>query len=271
MNAINSDKRFPTYNLTRILFKEGSVTTTTRADVQARQGWRSWLGGFFFSSIGLKWLMALTGIGLLLYVAAHLFGNMKVFLGTDDTGAYFIDLYSESLWHLGGHLVPQGFIVTMLRIGLAAVFIIHIYAATELTRRNYNARGRGRYDHKRNNEAVNYASRTMRWGGVIIALFLVFHLADLTIGAANPDFVHGAVYKNTVASLSRPVVAIFYLVAQAALGLHIYHGAWSLWQSLGSANAKYNVFRRAFAAVFAAVIFLGNTLIVLAIWTGNVS
>ena len=161
--------------------------------------------------------MALTGIGLLLYVAAHLFGNMKVFLGTDDTGAYFIDLYSESLWHLGGHLVPQGFIVTMLRIGLAAVFIIHIYAAAELTRRNYKARGRGRYDHKRNNEAVNYASRTMLYGGWIILLFLLYHLADLTFGIANPEFHHGSVYENMIASLSRWPVALLYMVANIAL------------------------------------------------------
>jgi len=247
------------------------VTTTKRVEVHVRQGWRSWLGGFFSSSIGLKWLMALTGIGLLLYLLAHLLGNLKIFLGANELGEYEIDLYAEALRSLGGDLVPRQSILWLFRIGLTAIFAIHIYAAAELTRRNVAARGRGRYEAKRQYEAVNYASRTMRWGGVIILLFLLFHLADLTFGWANPDFVYLAAYNNVTASLTRPPVAILYLVAQGALALHIYHGAWSLFQSLGSANARYNILRRYFAVAFAAVIFIGNVAIVLAVWTGWVS
>lgn len=247
------------------------MTTTKRADVQTRQGWRSWLGGFFTSSVGLKWLMALTGIGLLLYVLVHMIGNLKIFLGANELGEYEIDLYGEALRNLGGDLVPRTSILWLFRIGLIALFGIHIYAAAELTKRNLRARGRGRYDHKREYEAVNYANRTMRWGGIIILLFLFYHLADLTWGFANPAFVRGNVYDNVVASLTQPAVAILYLVAQFALALHIYHGAWSLFQSLGSINARYKDLRRVLAVVFAATVFIGNTAIVLAVWTGYIS
>jgi succinate dehydrogenase / fumarate reductase cytochrome b subunit len=215
--------------------------------------------------------MALTGIGLLLYVLVHMIGNLKIFLGANELGEYEIDLYGEALRNLGGDLVPRTSILWLFRIGLIALFGIHIYAAAELTKRNLRARGRGRYDHKREYEAVNYANRTMRWGGIIILLFLFYHLADLTWGFANPAFVRGNVYDNVVASLTQPAVAILYLVAQFALALHIYHGAWSLFQSLGSINARYKDLRRVLAVVFAATVFIGNTAIVLAVWTGYIS
>lgn len=247
------------------------MSTKQRGDVHERQRWQDWLGGFFSSSIGLKWLMAITGIGLLLYVLAHLIGNLKIFLGANESGEYEIDLYSEALRTLGGDLVPHGSILWLFRIGLIAAFAIHIGASLALTKRNREARGSDRYDAKRNYAAANYASRTMRWGGTIILLFVLFHLADLTFGWANPDFVSGAVYDNIIASLTRPAVAVLYLIAQGALALHIYHGGWSLFQSLGSVSPKYNGFRRGFAIAFAAVIFGGNVAIVLAVWTGWVS
>lgn len=248
--------------------RKGEVAIRQRTPVHDRQGWREWLGGFFSSSIGLKWIMAITGIGLLGYIASHLFGNLKIFTGTDAAGDYYIDLYSEALWHLGGHLVPQGLVVTAVRIGLFSVFALHIYAALELTRRNHRAVGSQKYQASRNFAAANYASRTMRFGGVIILLFLLYHLADLSFGIVNPDFVHGSVYDNMIASLSRWPVALLYIVANIALVFHIYHGTWSLFQSLGSANPKYNGLRRGFAAVFAAAILVGNLSIPIAILAG---
>jgi succinate dehydrogenase / fumarate reductase cytochrome b subunit len=244
------------------------VTTKQRTPVHDRHGWRQWLGGFFSSSIGIKWIMAITGIGLLGYIAAHLFGNLKIFTGMDADGAYYIDLYSEALWHLGGHLVPEGLIIMLLRIGLFSVFALHIWAALELTRRNRRAVGSQHYEASRNFAAANYASRTMRSGGVIILLFLLYHLADLTLGIANPDFHHGSVYENMVASLSRWPVALLYIVANIALAFHIYHGTWSLFQSLGTANPKYNDLRRGFAAVFTFVILVGSLSIPIAILAG---
>lgn len=248
------------------------MTTTKRAPVHDRHGWRQWLGGFFSSSVGLKWLMALTGIGLLLYVLAHLIGNLKIFLGVDPfTGEYQIDTYSEALRTLGGHLVPRGSILLLFRIGLASLFILHIWAAVVLTRRNLTARGRVRYEHRRHYNEANYASRTMRLGGTIVLLFLIYHLADLTFGYANPAYVYGDVYNNMVASMSQPIVALIYMIANVALAVHIYHGAWSLFQSIGTVNPKYNDLRRYFAVAFAAVILVGNLSIPLAIWAGWVA
>lgn len=253
------------------------MTSTKRPPVQERSGWREWLGGFFTSSVGLKWIMAITGIGLLGYVAAHLFGNLKIFTGVNDAGEYYIDLYSDALWHLGGHLLPEGFLLTVLRIGLAAVFILHIWAAAILTKRNRMANGSVRYKAPRNWEASNYASRTMRFGGVIILLFVLYHLADLTFGWANPNFHHGNVFDNMIASLSRWPVAALYIVANIALAFHIYHGAWSLFRSLGTTNPKYNSvsrgfaynsLSRGFATVFAAAILIGNLSIPIAILAG---
>jgi succinate dehydrogenase / fumarate reductase cytochrome b subunit len=230
------------------------------------------MGGYFSSSIGIKWLMAITGIGLLLYVLAHLIGNLKVFLGVDAvTGEYQIDLYSEALRTLGGHLVPEGSILLLFRIGLAAMFIIHIGSSVVLTRRNHAARGKVRYDHKRHYNEADYASRTMRSTGYIVLLFLLFHLADLTFGRANPDFIHGEVYHNMIASMSQPIVALIYMAANVALAVHIYHGAWSLFQSIGAQNSKFDDWRRYFAFGFAAVILIGNLSIPVAIWAGWVS
>jgi len=186
----------------------------------------------------------------------------------NEAGQYYIDLYSEALWHLGGHLLPEGFLLTVLRIGLAAVFILHIWAAAVLTKRNRVAKGSVRYQASRNWAASNYASRTMRFGGIIILLFVLYHLADLTFGWANPEFQHGDVFDNMIASLSRWPVAVLYMVANIALAFHIYHGTWSLFRSLGTANPKYNSFSRGFATVFAAVILVGNLSIPIAILAG---
>ena len=280
------------------------TTTERRPNVHRRQRWEDWLGGFFSSSVGLKWLMAITGIGLLLYVLAHMIGNLKMFQGAYEGGEFAIDLYGQALRNLGGDLVPKESILWLFRIGLLLAFVIHIGASAALTKRNWDARGSDRYEAQRHYAAANYASRTMRWSGTIflaflvfhladltwgiqplapevwerghvyanfIVLFLLYHLADLTFGWANPDFVYGAVYNNVIASLTRAPVAILYLVAQVALAFHIYHGGWSLFQSLGFVNPRYNVWRRFFAVGFAALIFIGNTAIILAVWTGAVS
>ena len=119
--------------------------------------------------------------------------------------------------------------------------------------------------------AANFASRTMRWTGVIVLLFLAWHLADLTWGWANPDFVRGDVYHNVVSSLERVPVAVFYIVANLALGVHLFHGAWSLFQSLGFNNPRFNPWRRWFAVAFTAVVVIGNVSFPIAVQLGVVS
>jgi len=144
------------------------------------------------------------------------------------------------------------------RLGLIGAFFFHIHSAYGLTRINQKARAQGGYTQDRDYVAANFASRTMRWTGVIVGLYLIFHLLDLTWGTANPDFVRGEVYGNLVASFQRVPVAIVYVIANLALGVHIFHGTWSMFQSLGLNNPKFNHLRRLFAAGFATLITVGN-------------
>jgi succinate dehydrogenase / fumarate reductase cytochrome b subunit len=212
-----------------------------------------WPIEFYRSAIGKKWVMAVSGIVLLGFVFAHMVGNLKLYLGKQE-----IDLYGEALRDMPGHLLPRTVLLWVIRIILILAFVFHIHAAYALTRMNKRARPVG-YQAPREYVAANFASRTMRWTGVIVLAFLAFHLADLTWGAANGShFVRGDPYDNLVYSFRRPVVAIFYVIANLALGIHIYHGAWSLFQSLGINNPRYNSARRRFAQGFAAIIVIGN-------------
>ena len=248
------------------------TATRQSSDVGRRHGWRSWLRLFFVSDVGLKWLMALSGIYLLGFVLAHMLGNLHTFQGINaTTGDFHVNEYGEALRDLGEPIAPRSLLLWIIRLGLILALAVHISSALILTLRNRKARGATRYEHRREYLAANYASRTMLWGGIIVFLFLVYHLADLTWGAANPDFIRGDVYGNMIASFNRWPVTLLYLVAQVALAFHIYHGAWSMFQSLGAANPRYNDWRRGFAVVFAAVIFVGYVSVPISIQLGIVS
>jgi succinate dehydrogenase / fumarate reductase, cytochrome b subunit len=220
--------------------------------------------GFYRTAVGKKWVMALTGIALMGFVLVHMIGNMKLFLSKEE-----LNLYGEALRDIPGHLLPRTWLLWGFRVGLVLAFVFHIHAAYSLTVMNRRARPE-RYQSKRDYVAADFASRTMRWTGIIVALFIVFHLADLTWGNANPDFVRGDPYNNLVYSMERTPVAIIYIVANIALAFHLFHGAWSLFQSLGINNPKYNNARRWFAQGFAAVILLGNLSFPIAVQLGLV-
>jgi succinate dehydrogenase cytochrome b subunit len=225
-----------------------------------------WPVEFYRSSVGKKWVMAATGIALMGYVFFHMLGNLKVFLGAED-----LNHYAEWLRDLLVPFLPRTVTLWLLRIGLIAAFVFHIHAAASLTLANRRARAEGRYVSSREWQAATFASRSMRLTGVVVGLFVIFHLADLTWGTVNPDFQRGDVYRNLVASLERPVVALIYIVANIALGIHLLHGAWSLFQSLGINNPRWNTWRRAFAIAFAAIVTVGNLTIPIAVLTGAVS
>ncbi len=211
-----------------------------------------WPVEFYRSSVGKKWAMALSGVLLMGFVVSHLIGNLKLYLGREE-----IDLYGEALRNMPGHLLPRTFLLWVIRIMLIGAFAVHIHAAATLTRVNQKARNT-RYQSKRDYLAANYASRTMRISGVIVIAYVIFHLGDLTAGTFNPKFHRGDPYNNLIFSLQRPVVAIAYIVANLALALHLTHGAWSMFQSLGVNNPRINKFRRHFARGFAAIIVVGN-------------
>lgn len=227
-----------------------------------------WIVELYKTDVGKKYAMAISGVVLLGFVFFHMVGNLHTF-----EGAHELDEYGEALRDLGGDLAPRTFILwAFLRIPLTIAFIVHVHAAWALTRSNAKARGEA-YAADRSYQAVTYASRTMRWSGIIILLYLLWHLADLTWGieAVNPDFVRGAVYDNLVHSLQRWPVALLYIVAQGALALHVWHGVWSMFQSVGINNPRFNRFRRTFATGFAAVTALGFLAIPIAVQLGIVS
>ena len=216
-----------------------------------------WIIEIYRTDVGKKYAMAISGIMLLGFIVAHMIGNLHVFEGSHN-GVFRIDQYGEGLRELGEPLFPRNFLLWALRLPLAGALIIHLHAAWALSRSNHAARGT-KYQSPRTYLAANYASRTMRWSGIIVLLFLGWHLADFTFGldAVNPDFEHGAIYNNMLASFSRWPVWVLYVVAQLALALHIWHGAWSMFQSLGVNNPRFNKFRRTFANVFSAIVTLG--------------
>jgi len=223
-----------------------------------------WPVEFYRSAVGKKWVMALTGLMIIGFVYVHAIGNLKVYLGAED-----FNHYGEFLRELLVPLLPRTVFLWIMRVGLIAAFFFHIHSAYGLTRMNHRANGPG-YEQSRDYQAATAASRSMRWTGVIIGLFVIFHLADLTWGTANPDFVRGDVYRNFVATFSRPPVAVIYIVANIALGIHLFHGAWSMFQSLGLNNPRWNSWRRSFALVVAAGITAMNVMFPISVLTGAV-
>lgn len=203
------------------------------------------------TAVGMKAIMAVSGIVLFGFVLGHMFGNLKLYQGPETLNAY-----AEHLRTMGEPILPRNALLWVVRAALLAAVGVHLWSAWSTTRQSWAARG-GRYEVWTPVQA-DYAARTMRWGGVLIALFVAFHLADLTWGTARPEFVPGEVYRNVVSSFQRVPVAVFYMVANLALGFHLFHGLWSLFQSLGWNNPKFNPWRRTFATAFACIVTAGN-------------
>jgi succinate dehydrogenase / fumarate reductase cytochrome b subunit len=212
----------------------------------------------YSTAVGKKYAMAVSGIVLMGYVLLHMLGNLKFYFGVESLGTY-----SEWLREIGEPALPRATMLWAARILLLVAVAVHIHAAYALTQMNRRARPET-YRSRRDYVAADFASRTMRWTGVIVGLFVIFHLLDLTFGTANPDFVSGAPYANMVASFERVPVALIYIIANLALGLHLYHGAWSLFQSLGWVLP----WRRQFAIAFAAIVVAGNLTFPIAVVTG---
>lgn len=226
---------------------------------------RLWLLELYRSALGKKYVMAVTGIVLMAYVLAHMVGNLKLYLGRGE-----LNHYAEWLRDMGYPALPHSALLWTVRIVLLISFVLHIHAAYALTVMNRKARPVG-YQSKRDYVAASFAARTMRWTGVIVGLFVVFHLMDLTWGTVNPEFVKADVYHNVVTSFQRWPVAVVYVVANVALGYHLFHGAWSLFQSLGWNQRRFNHWRRYFAVAFATVIVVGNVSFPIAVVTGIVA
>ncbi len=224
------------------------------------------LARFYRSAVGKKVVMALSGLALFGFVLGHMAGNFKLYLGAEE-----LNHYAEWLREFGAPIFPHGSFLWIVRAVLLGIVGLHILSAWQVTRLSRAARP-VHYAEKKNPDSP-YASRTMRWGGVIILLFVLYHLAHFTWGPAwaHPDFVPGDVFHNVVAGFSVWYISLFYIVAQAALALHLYHGLWSLFQSMGWNHPSFNPWRRTFAKAFAVIIFVGNVSFPLSVLTGLVS
>jgi succinate dehydrogenase / fumarate reductase cytochrome b subunit len=211
---------------------------------------------FWQSTIGKKIVMAVTGIIMVGFVIVHMIGNLQVFVGAEK-----IDAYSRFLHHGIGELL------WLARIILLVSVVLHIVAAVQLTRIDTAARPVG-YARKQP-QASTVASRTMRWGGVALALFIAFHILHMTTGTIQPaPFVEGQVYGNLVGSFQIWWVTLIYVLAMIALGLHIFHGGWASVRTLGLNHPKPNPLRRRVAAAIAIGVWAGFTIVPLAIFFG---
>ncbi len=214
------------------------------------------------STIGKKAVMAVSGLIMLAYLLVHMFANLKVFFGPEEMNGY-----AHWLRTLGEPLLRHEWFLWIARFVLLAAVVLHGVSAYQLSRRDIAARPVG-YRHRR--RGGSYATRTMRWGGVIIALFVVWHVLDLTTGTVNPRGQAGHPYENIVAGFRTWYANVIYIVAMLAVGLHIRHGFWSAAQALGVTRPGAVRLLRGGATALALVITAGFLSVPLGVMTGVV-
>jgi succinate dehydrogenase / fumarate reductase cytochrome b subunit len=209
---------------------------------------------FWDSSIGKKALMALTGIILSAYVIAHLLGNMQIYMGADVIDAYakFLHTNNGLLW--------------TARVVLLAAILVHAVAGIQLSMRKATARPTD-YHTKANLQGTT-ASRTMLVSGVVILLFVVYHILHLTTGTVHPDYEHLRPFHNVTAGFHQPLAAGLYIVAMVGVGFHLWHGLYSTFHSLGFSHPRYTPQIRKVAALIATLVALGNISVPVAVLTG---
>ncbi|MCU1618158.1 MAG: putative succinate dehydrogenase cytochrome b subunit [Modestobacter sp.] len=223
------------------------------------------------STVTAKVVMAGTGTVFTLFVVVHLVGNLKVYLG-----AQHFDDYAHWLRTLLEPLVPYEGVLWVLRVVLAVSLVAHLGCGALLWRRARRARGAFR---RRLLGWRTFSARTMPVTGIVLLLFLVFHILDLTTGTApvasgayDPGTTTtSAAYANLVASFDRPAVSAFYLLAMAVLGLHLLHGLWSVVNDLGVTGQRSRQVAVVVGGTVAGLVFLGNASIPIAVLTGLVS
>ena len=225
------------------------------------------------SSIGKKAIMAVTGLIGIGFLVLHMYGNLKIF-----EGPVYFNEYAAGLRSIGAPIFGHTHLLWIARVVLLGAVLAHIWAAYTLTRQDLAGRPRAmRYVQKKDVQA-SYASRTMRWGGVILALFIIFHLLHFTLGLvgysagqyqpeANDQFF---AYQNVVNGFQFWPATIFYIVAMLALGLHIYHGFWSMFQTFGLNSYRTNMLLRGLSLAVALVLVVGFVSVPLAVMFGFV-
>ncbi len=230
------------------------------------------------TSVGKKVIMALTGAVLVGFVLFHMYGNLKMYQGPEE-----FNRYAAGLREVGYPIFGHSHLLWLARIVLIAAAVGHIWAATSLTIQSrksvvgHAVSGIKRYGEKK--RQTGYAAYTMRWGGVVILLFVIYHLLHLTFGAVgyapgayrHPEGGEFQVYNNVVMGFQNPLIVGFYIIAMIALGFHLFHGVWSMFQTLGWNNAKYTGLLKALAIAIAAILVIGNISFPIAVLLGFVA
>lgn len=216
----------------------------------------------YHSSLGKKYVMAITGLLLFLFVIVHMAGNLQVYLGREAMNAY------------AALLAAKPALLWTARVGLLIITVLHIISALQLAAENRAARPQNYAEGK---PIATFASRTILVSGLIIFAFIVYHLMHFTLGVTNPDFAdlqdplgQHDVYQMVVEGFRNPYVSVFYIVSMGLLCLHLSHGVSSLFQSLGIRRKTTVASFNRFAQVSAFVIFVGNCSIPIAIMSGYV-
>ena len=214
------------------------------------------LSRFWSSTIGKKVVMAVTGIVLVGYILAHATANLLIFVGASALDAYAAKLRTMPLLLWG------------VRALLLVSVVMHVVAAAQLAARARSARPTPY--HRLEPQTSSAAARTMRWGGLALLLFLLYHILHFTTGQAHPEFIHLAPYHNVTTAFRVWWVAAIYVAAMLALALHLYHGTWSMFQTLGIEHARVNAARRRLATVLAVLVPLGFVSVPIAVLIGAI-
>ena len=215
------------------------------------------LSAFWDSTVGKKIVMGLTGIVLVGFVLAHMAGNLQIFLGPDKFNGY-----SRFLQH---DIIE---LTWLLRAGLLVSVVLHVTSAIQLTLRNRAARPVAYVKHEP--QVSTWASQTMRWGGFYLLAFIPYHLMHFTLGWVHPAFVRDQAYGNVMIGFQVTWVVIFYLGAMFFLALHLYHGVWAMFRTLGLARPSTEPMHRRLALVIAIVVSVGFSLVPLSVVLGLV-
>ncbi|MDL4772184.1 MULTISPECIES: succinate dehydrogenase cytochrome b subunit [Thermomonosporaceae] len=219
------------------------------------------------STVGKKAVMAVTGGILVLFLLMHMIGNLKIFLGAED-----FNHYAHWLRTVGEPAVPRRTVLTVTEIVLGLAVVLHIWSAVSLGRRAHEARP-VKYQAKKKSHAQGYAIHTMRYGGVTILLYIIWHLLDLTFFVVNPKGGDATPYERMVADFdpSRWFITVWYVVAILLVGLHLHHGVWSAFQTLGLRTPRSERALRGLAVAVAAVVTAGFISVPVSITAGWVS
>jgi succinate dehydrogenase / fumarate reductase cytochrome b subunit len=217
------------------------------------------------STIGKKAIMAITGVVLYGFVIIHMIGNLKIFEGAEG-----FNHYSHFLRVVGEPALPAGTILWLIRIVLLVSLVLHVTAAIQLTR--IDTAGRPQAYKKVRRKQASFASLTLRYGGAAIFFFVVYHLMHFTIGSVHPNFIEGNPYNNVVVGFAgQPVIVAVYLLAVAALGMHLYHGVWSALQTLGLNNRNNDRLFRGVAVLSGLGLFAGFATVPILVLLGMIA